>query len=133
MRVIPEEFTAQVKRTGQVLITFKDRILSRIAQTHHSLKALYLRTNHIIGFYAETVQHVENHGRSGCLSVRATYDDTNLVFRLLVEIFRERVNLQSQFACFHQFGIIFPSMHTVNDCIDVGRYTLRMPSHLVRQ
>ena len=69
VRVIPQELAAQVQRRSEILITFKDGVFGSIRKPHHAFESLYLRANHVIGFDAETLQHIENHGRGGCLAV----------------------------------------------------------------
>ena len=111
MGMIPQELTPQIQRTRQILIAFKHSILSRIAQSYHALKSLYLRTYHIISFDAQTIKHIEYHRSSRGLTMRTANYDTNLILGLLIQIFRERIYLQPQLTSTNQLRIIFASMH----------------------
>ena len=133
MRVVPKEFGTQVQRRGQILIALKNSVFRCVAQTHHALKTLYLRTYHIIGFDTQALQHIENHRRGRCLSVTTTYDDANLILRLLVQVLGEGVYLNPQFPCTHQLRIVFAGMHTEDDRIDIFGDALGVPTHLVGQ
>ena len=131
MRVVPKEFGTQVERTGQILISFKDGVLGSIAEAYHSFEALYLRTYHIIGFNTEALKHIEDHRSGGRLTVRAAYDNTDLVLGLLVQVFGEGIDLEAQFPCFYQFGVVFASMHTEDNCIYIFGDALGVPTHLI--
>ena len=133
MRVVPEEFRSQIEWGGQVLITLKDGVFGRVAEAYHALKALNLRTHHIIGFDTEAVEHIEDHRSGGGLSVTAAYHDADLVLRLLVEVLGEGVDLEPQLAGPHQLRIILASVHTENDGIDILRDAFGMPTYLIGQ
>ena len=49
------------------------------------------------------LQDVQDHGGDGRFSMRATDDHPRLVLRVLVQVFRIRINAQSQFLGFSQF------------------------------
>ena len=133
MRMVPKKFGPQVEWGSEILVALKNRVFGGVGQAYHAFETLNLRTHHIIGFDAEALQHIEDHRSGGRLAVTAAYDDTDLILGLLVQVFGEGVNLQSQFPCFHQFGIIFAGMHAEDDRIDVRCDTLGVPAHLVGQ
>ena len=93
--VVPKELGSEIERGSEVLIALEDGVLGGVGEPYHPLEALYLRAYHIIGFDAETVKDVEDHGGRGGLAVRAAYDNADLVFRLLVEVLREGVDLDA--------------------------------------
>ena len=78
-----------------------------------------MRTDHVVGFDAEAVQYIEDHGGRGRLTVRAAYNDTDLILGLLIEVLGEGVYLDAQLTCADQFGIVLASVHTQDDGIDV--------------
>ena len=98
MRVVPKELGPQVERGGEVLITLKDRILGSVGEAYHAFEAFYLCAYHVVCFNTEALEHIKNHARRGGLTMRTAYYDANFVLGLLVQVFGERVNLQSQLA-----------------------------------
>ena len=62
--------------------------------------------------------------------MRASHNDADFVFGLLVEVLGERVYLQSQLLGAQQFGVVLPGVHAQNDGIEVFGDTLGVPSHL---
>ena len=95
MRVIPQEFRAQVERGSEVLIALEDRVFGGVGEPYHTLEALYLRAYHIVRLDTQTVEYIEDHGGRGGLAVRTADYDADLVFRLLVEVLGERVYLDA--------------------------------------
>ena len=61
----------------------------------------------------------------------ATNHDTRFVFGLLIEILRERVNLEAKLFGAKQLGVVFAGVHTKDNGIEVLGNLFRMPTYFL--
>ena len=133
IRVIVKEFRAAVSRGGQVFVAFEDSHLGGLAKADHSLEALDLSADHIVEVHAALAEDVHNHSRRRRLAVATAYDDTLLVGRLFVEVFREGVYLQTELLSAEEFRIVWEGVPAEDDGVEVRGNPLGVPASGVRE